>query len=433
MSDRRLALMLLLLASPAPGTAAPEPLTVRGAVERALTRDPSLLAARRAAEEGAAALQIAQSPFHPQFVLTTTPGVTTGLPLSVAGEPPAAAGARLRLMLWDPSLRADEAGALGRAASLAADAEAARQETIRRTVAVCARLFAGDHRVEAARRRLAAREAIHSRMQARQREGRVTDLESERAALDAERARHRLRAAESDRDLAAEELRRQSGLPDGAVPALADDPLAALPEAAGSDAVSAALASDPALKALAGEAGAAARAANLEDRWFKPQIVAEARYLYVPSFYDYDKYYLKVDSNTGSAGVSVVLPLLNGGLDSARAAKARAKEGRLKEQLRAREEEVTRGARATAANADLAGRELGLAKRSVAVAEEGLRVACALDLEGRGDADGVPRAELELAEAEDELWRATETLVGARLGLLAARGELAALGPVEAR
>jgi len=372
---------------------------------------------------------MARSVFRPQFVLTTTPGVTSGLPLTVAGEPPAAAGARLRVTFWDPALKEEEALAVGRSARSAGRLESARRETIRRTVAAYSRLHASERRVESARRRVAAREVLNARTEALVREGRMSDLDFDRSDLDLARARHGLRAAETERDLAAVDLRVATGLPEGAALVLADEPLHALPEAAASDAVPAALASDAELRAMGEEAGAAGRAADLADRWFRPQVVAEARYLYVPPYYNYDQYYLKVDTNTASAGVSVVVPVLTGGLDTARAAQARAKEERLKAQRRARENDVARAAREAAAEADLAGRELELARNGLAVARESLRVAVARAREGHGEPDGVPRAELEAADAEDAVSRSAEALAAARLALLSIRGEIAMLAP----
>jgi outer membrane protein len=429
MSDVRIALAGALFAAAWPFTAAggPEPLTIRSAVDWALARDPALQAAEEAAAEAAAGVRMARSPFKPQFLLTTTPGVTTGLPLQVAGEPPSAAGARLRLMLWDPALKAEEAGAVGQSASAAGGAESARRDTIRRTVAAYARLWAAERVILAARRRAAACETIEERAAARGREGRETELDVRRAALEAARARHRLRAAESGRDLAAAELGSLLGLSGVELPALAEDPLAAVPDATGLDALPAALASDPALRALGEESRSAARAAGIEGSWFKPQVVAEARYLYVPPYYNYDQYFLKVDTNTASLGVSVVVPVMSGGLETARAAKARAKEERLRDESRAREEEIVRAVRSASADADLAGRELDLARQSAEVAGEALRVAKALEREGRGDPDGVPRAEIEGADADEAVARAAEALVGARLALLTLRGGLGAL------
>jgi len=434
MNDGRIAagaslLAVLLIAAPAAAEDASEPLTLRGAVERALAREPALLAAGSAAEEASEGVKMARSAFRPQFFLTSTPGVTSGLPLTVAGEPPAAAGARLRLMLWDPALKEDEALARGRSAGSAGRLESVRRETIRRTALAYARLHAAERRVASGRRRLAARESLHAQTEAIGREGRATSLDVGRSGLGLARARHALVVAETERTLAAVDLRVATGLPEGAGLVLAEDPLRALPDAAAVDPVSAALASDPELRALGEEADATARAADLADRWFRPQVVAEARYLYVPPYYNYDKYYLKVDTNTASAGVSVVIPVLTGGLDTAHAAQARAKEGRVNEQRRARENDVARAARAASAEADLARRELELARQGLAVAREAVRVAEAQAREGRGEPDGVPRAELEAADAEDAVSRAAEALAGARLTLLSLRGEIAVLAP----
>lgn len=438
MSDRRLALAaplaaLLVAARPAPAADAAEPLTVRSAVERALARDPALRAAEQAAAEASAGLRMGRSPFRPQLLLTTTPGWTTGLPLQVAGEPPAAAGARLRMTFWDPALKAEEAVALGRSVVAAVGVEAGRREAIRKAVAAYARLWTAERSLLSARSRAAASETMEARVVALGREGRATDLGVRRAALEAARARHRLKAAESGRNVAAAELIAAAGLPGGEPPPLAEDPLQALPEASGLDALPAALNTDPALRALSEESRSAARAAEIEGRWFKPQVVAEARYLYVPPFYNYDQYFLKVDTNTASVGVSLVVPVFSGGLETARAAQAKAKEERLKEERRAREEEIVRAVRVAAADADLAGRELDLARQSVGVAEEALRVAKALVGEGRGEPDGVAKAEIEVADAEDAAARAAEALVLARLGLLSLRGGLEALVPAPPR
>ncbi len=430
MSDRgRTAILSLALLAMPCAAEPPAPLTLRTAVARALERDPTYLAAARGADEAAAGAAAASSAFRPQFFVTSTPGVTTGLPLSVAGEPPAAAGARLRLMLWDPSLKADAAAASGKAAGAEAALEGARRETIRRTADAFVRYVEAERRVGIARRRLSAREAIGVRIAALAREGRVLPLLAERSALETERAEGRVAAAESGRRLAASDLGTLTGLPEGAEIALPEKPLRELPESAPGDSGAAAVASDPVAKALGAEVAAASRAAGLEDRWFKPQIVAEARYLYVPPYYNYDQYYVKVDTNTAAAGVSFILPVLSGGLDGARAAAARAHEARLREERRAREEEVARLARAASVEAEISARDLSLAQKEEKLAREALRIATALEGEGRGEPDGVLRAELELADAEEATSRAAEAAALSRLSLLARDGELDALAP----
>ena len=426
MNDRRspLALVLLLAAGPA----AAEPLTLRRAVDAALARAPEIAAVRSAIEEGAAGSREASSALRPHLYATTTPGYSTGLPVGVAGEIPSLVGVRLRMTLLDMGLSAERLGSEGREATLGASLAAARAALVRRTAAAYARLAAAEKIVAAAERRLVAQGAVEKGTAALFREGRRTELEAARAAFETARARRALLSAESERDLAAEELRRLAGLPAGAPVVLADDPLAAVPVPDGTDVADAALASDPSLLGLSREAELLSRAAAFEDRWFKPMILLDARYTYVPPGFDYAKYFLNFSSSVAAGGVSVVVPILSGGRDTARGVKARAQAARLEAERRAREEELLREARRAEAALGPASLDLSLARLSQGLAEEALRVARVLEREGRGEPDGVPKAELMLSAADEEAARAEEALVGARLRLLSVRGDLSAWG-----
>ena len=431
MNDRApLGLLLAAVASlgAASGTAAPAPLTLRHAVDAALGRSPDLLAAQSALDEGVAGGREIGSVLKPNVFATTTPGYSTGLPVGVAGEIPSLVGVRLRMVLLDLNLKVDRLGSEGRAAGLEAAVAEARTGLVRRTAAAYARLSSAERRLAAAGRRLEAQQALEKRSVALFREGRKTELDAERAGLETARARRGLLAAESERDLAAEELRRLVGLPAGAPVVLADDPLAAVAEPEATDAVAAALAADPALAGLSREAALYIRAADYEERWFKPLIQLDARYSYVPPGFNYAKYFLNFSSNVAAAGVSVVVPVLTGGREEARAFRARAQASRLEAERRAREEALAIEARRADAALGPAALDVSLARRARALGDETVRVARVLDAEGRGEPDGVPKAELELAGAEEELARTEEALVLARLRLLAVRGDLASWG-----
>jgi len=426
-----LVLAVAALAAPAaasPGPAAPVPLTLRQAVDGAIGRSPDLLAARNALDEGVAGVREIGSVLKPNVFATTTPGYSTGLPVGVAGEIPSLVGVRLRMVLLDLNLKVDRLGSEGRAAGLEAAVAEARTGLVRRTAAAYARLSSAERRLAAAGRRLEAQQALEKRSVALFREGRKTELDAERAGLETARARRGLLAAESERDLAAEELRRLVGLPAGAPVVLADDPLAAVAEPEATDAVAAALAADPSLAGLSREAALYIRAADYEERWFKPLIQLDARYSYVPPGFNYAKYFLNFSSNVAAAGVSVVVPVLTGGREEARAFRARAQASRLEAERRAREEALAIEARRADAALGPAALDVSLARRARALGDETVRVARVLDAEGRGEPDGVPKAEMDLAGAEDELARTEEALVLARLRLLAVRGDLASWG-----
>ncbi|MGH9368500.1 MAG: TolC family protein, partial [Thermoanaerobaculia bacterium] len=307
----------------------------------------------------------------------------------------------------------------------------ARSEVARRTAAACARLSADEARASSARRLLAAREGILRRERALLTEGRRTALEVERAALEEARARQKLYAAESDRDLDRHELALLTGLPASTPLAVVEDPVEAVPEPEAGDSGALALARDRQLAALSRQAEALGRSARLLSQAFKPSVNAEARYAYVPRAFGYDKYYLSFQENVASVGVSVVLPVFTGGREAARAAQSRARLEQVEAERRLRESEIAQRAREAEAQLVRAGLEAGLARRAVAVAQEGVAVARALAREGRGEADGVDRGELALSEAEEELARARRDQVDARLRLLALRGELLSAFGVE--
>ena len=434
MNDRaplRLSLAIAALAgflAAGPGTAAPTGLTLRQAVGEALGRSPDVLAAQSALDEGVAGGREIGSVLKPNVFATTTPGYSTGLPVGVAGEIPSLVGVRLRMVLLDLNLKADRLGSEGRAAGLEAAVAEARTGLVRRTASAYARLSSAERRLAAAGRRLQAQQALEMRTIALFREGRKTELDAERAGLETARARRSLLAAESERGLAAEELRRLVGLPAGAPVVLAEDPLAAVAEPEATDAVAAALAADPSLAGLSREAALYIRAADYEERWFKPLIQIDARYSYVPPGFNYAKYFLNFSSNVAAAGVSVVVPVLTGGREAARAFRARSQAVRLEAERRAREEALALEAGRADAALGPAALDVSLARRARALGEEAVRVARVLDVEGRGEPDGVPKAELELAGAEDELARTEETLVLARIRLLAVRGDLRTWG-----
>ncbi len=422
-----LAVLLALVPGADPTGAEPPPtatLTVREAVQRALDLAPEVAIARAGADEASAASRVVTSELNPQFYVNTTPGWSTGAPLSVAGEVPAAAGARLHMTLYDPVEKGRELHArVGIVGSLATLAEA-RAEVARRAAAACAKLSADEARVTSARRRLEAREAIARRERALAREGRRTEIEVEGAALEEARARQKLYSAESDRDLDQYELAGLVGFPAGARIVLRDDPELAVPEPEPADVVALAIASDRLLQALAAQATALEESARLMARLFRPSINAEARYAYVPNAFGYDKYYLNFQENVASIGVSIVLPVLTGGRDSAQAAQSHAQLEQVVAQRRLRELDLTRQAREAQAQLAQAKLEAGIARRAEALARETLSQAQLILREGRGQADAVDRAVLALSDAEDELARSRRDQIDARLRLLAVEGGL---------
>jgi outer membrane protein TolC len=426
MNERFAVVLLAVAAAPVAGATAPEAraMTVHEAVRLALDRAPEIAVAETSARAARAKMDEAGSLLWPQLLLNTTPGYSTGLPLAVAGEVPAAAGASLRMTLYDASVKSEQLAAQAQAASWEAGFAEMRADVVRRTVAACAKLATDTQRLAGARRRLEAREAMARRARALLREGRMTELDADRSALEEARARQKLDAALSDLDLDRYELARLVGLPPGSAIAVTQDPAQVVPPPGMGDAVAAALARDARLKALAQEAELLGRSAKLLGQVFKPAVNAEARYAFIPRGLGYDKYYLSYKENVASLGVSVVLPVLTGGRDAARAAQARARLANVEAQRRVRQEDLAQEVRTSEAAAERLHLESGLARRGVDLAEEALRQTRALARESRTDADAVERAELALVDAEEDAARTGREEIEARLRLLALTGEL---------
>lgn len=402
----------------------PQPLTLRRAVELALARAPELAISRARADEGNASARLAGDAFHPEAFATTTPGYATGLPVAVAGRVPAIAGVEVRQTLYNTGRKSEALEARARAASLAGALERTRAETTESVVVAYARAFMDRARLEVARRRLRAEETILSRVTALRREGRQTDLDVERTALQVARAKQRLVEAESDRDLNQLILRRLVDWPANTPLLLAEDPLSALPEPAPGENFSTARARDPQLRAFDEQLESLRRVQKLQSRRWSPVIEAEAQYSRLSRANNFDEFYLKFKADDFSVGVSLALPLWTGGRLAEAKARATANLDRVEAERRIWERDLELDVRRAEAAADRATAEMALAGRAAGVAQEGLRLARLLAQEGRGEVNALESQEIAAADAEEEMAKATVGVLAARARLLDLRGEL---------
>jgi outer membrane protein len=428
-AGRGTALCLVLAAASLPLSAqpGPEPLTLRRAAELALGRAPEIAVARAEAEEGAASARAASAALAPQAFATTTPGYATGLPVAVAGRVPALAGLELRQTIYDPARRADVLDARAHAAALEGALERSSAETARALVLSYARNWAASARVESARRRLEAREAIGRHSSALGREGRKTDLEVESAGLEAARAQQKLMDQTASADLAMLELKRLVDWPASGPLVLGGDPLSSLPEVATGDSLPTARAADPELRSLDRELESLREAASLQKKAWLPVIEAEAQYLRLVSFNHFDQYFVKFKADDLSVGVSVAIPLWTGGRLSHALGAARARVERVEAARRARERDLELEVRRAESDVAVSGARLSVARRARAVAAEGLRVARALAAEGRAEPDEIGLREIAASDAEDDEADAAQGLLAARVHVLQLRGELPAV------
>ncbi len=401
--------------------ALPETLTLKRAAELALERAPQLAATRAAREEGNASARVAADVLHPSVWVSTTPGYSSSLPTLVAGSVPAYGAIAVRQTIWDPWKKNDALQAAAKAADLEGALESGCGETVRSAVTVYAKCWTDERRAEAARKGLTAAEAALQRTLALFDEGRRTEIEVERARLQAARAKQKLLNAESDRDLDGLELKRLVGWPANAPMRLSSDTEAALLDVSAADNLEAARAADPQLKSLGRQVELLGQSAKLSaKRW--PTIEASVQYQRLPSYYA--KYYNSFNENDFSVGVSLAIPVWAGGRIDDTEARAKASVLRAQAERAARESDLEVAVRRAEASVARADAEHSLSRRAQGIAEQDLATAELLAREGRGEAAVVDERRLALADADEEATRTALAAFEERVQLLAMRGEL---------
>jgi outer membrane protein TolC len=393
-------------------------------MERAVTGAPEVQAAAAGEAEAAAATRLAGGPFRPELWTSTNPGYAAGLPAPVFGQLPSIFGVELRTSLYDPSRRADVFAAQAHWAEAKGSTAAVRAQTARTAAELFGRCVLDQRLTAAAEARALSLGRARQRIEAAQREGRVTELEVERARLREAEAKQAATEVQADRELDETTLRRLIAWPAGQPLLLAPEPLADLPQPGAEDDVAQALASDPELRALDQSAAALERLAHLRGRTIAPVVQAAAQYSRLYKTANWDEFYRTFNPDNWAVGASISLPLWTSGRLSTEEARARASLDRVVAQRRARERDVELEVHRAQGSIARGEARVGLGRRAEAVAREALRVAQALAAEGRVDASEVSAREAELAEAGQEAARAEYDVLRARLQLLSMRGEL---------
>ena len=399
----------------------PPPLTMKHAAELALEHAPQLAATRAARDEGSYSARIAADALHPSVWISTTPGYSTGLPVVVAGSVPAYGSIEVRQTIYDPGKKNDALQAEAREAELEGALVSGCSETVRSAVSAYARAWTDERRADAARKGLAAAEASLERTSSLFDAGRATEIEVERAKLQAAREKQKLLNAESDRDLDGLELKRLIGWPASTPLRLTSDTESALLPTEATDNLEAARSADPQLKSLGRQVEILGKSASLSaKRW--PTIEASVQYQRLPSYYS--KYYNSFNENDFSVGISFAIPVWAGGRIDDTEAKAKASVLRAEAERDARESDLevaVRRAEAAVARADA---EHSLSRRAQGIADQDLSGAEVLAREGRGEAGQVDEKRMLAADADEDATKTALSALEERVRLLALRGEL---------
>jgi outer membrane protein TolC len=395
---------LLFLALPA----AAQPLDE--VIARALAHSPELRALEAGVAEARAGAALG-NPFSPSASVSTTPGYATGLPIAVLGQVPAIGTVEAHRLLYDSSARAEQLGLTSQVDAAVARLESRKRDVAQNVAELYARFGAGTVLVTSARRRVAALETIAARTEALRAEGRIRELDVDRAALQVAGAKRAALQAQSRLELDQLRLTAITGGPviasTAAMPPLPPSQSGAI---------------DPELRGLDARIAALQHASSLANHFFQPTVAAQIQYSRL--FDRYRRFYLNFKPDDFSVGATVSLPLWTGGHRAAASERIAAQLQQLIAQRDGRRMELELTMREAEADVVQANAERELASRTHDVAEKALRVAEELSREGRGEANDVPLAQVALADADDDVANASAHVLAAVAKLRIARGEL---------
>lgn len=415
-----IALGLLLAASSAAAVSRDVPaLTLARAAQLALSQSALAGGAAASRESAAAARDLAQDAFSPMAAVKATPGYASGLPVTVAGEVPAAAGIEVRQTIYDPSLRADALEARAQEARDAASSSETNQAAVSRAVELYETVRTDESRLSARADILRARTGAAFRAAALSAEGRLAPLEADRATLEADLAG--ASHAEAQAALAADRLALGNFLGLAELPPLSDDPLRVVPEP---DENVTAVDADPTLTALGDAIDLFERSERTRSRLFAPSIAGEAQYLRLSNAAGYDRYFNHFKADDFTIGIAISLPLWTGGAARDSVRKTRAERQVLENRRRQKRDDLELTRVRARADLSITRRRLELARRSRELSERDLERIRTLESDGRSDPDAVAKAEIVLGQSRESEADAELSAIRARLAALKSDGLL---------
>src|SRR5438132_5994580 len=387
-------------------------LSLQDAVNRAIAHSPELRMLEAQVAEARASATLA-SAFRPEASISTTPGYATGLPTAVLGQVPAIGTIEAHQLLYDASARAQQIGAMSQVDTAVANLESRRREVAQNTADLYARVSADKTLAASAQRRVDAYQTLATRTEALRGEGRVRDLDVDRATLQVASAKRAALQAQTRLEL--DQLRLDRTVGESNV----EPTLSRLAPAESRRYV--AIESDPQLRSLNARIDALQKALGSQNRFFLPTIAAQVQYSRL--FDRYGRYYLNFKPDDFIVGATISLPIFSSGRRAATVARVNAQLQQILAARDARRTELELSLREAEADLNQALAERDLAARAHAVAEESLRIAEELVGEGRGEVNEVPLAQITLADADDEVANAAAHLAAAQMKLMILRGE----------
>jgi outer membrane protein len=401
-------------------------LTLREAVELALSQSPDMVLARLDERKAQAGVQVAKDPFVPKVYAGSGAAYTNGYPSPIEGNAPSIVQVRTQMSIFNRprSYALAQARETARGATIETGVKA--DEVVYRTASLYLNAEQLARNVLSLQREADSLERVIESVQVRVQEGRELPIAAKRADLDLARARERYENAFADADYAEESLAIVLGFAAGDRAHPAEDDRKP-PETPGSEeaSVEAALANSKDLRRLESQLQAKGFELRGQKAARLPQIDLVAQYALFAK-YNYVQFFQKFQRNNGQLGVSIQIPVLVGSAAAGQAAQAEEDITRLRTQFLDTRNRITVETRKGFQDIKKGERSRDVARLDLELARDQLSVLLAQLGEGRATRQAVDEARL----AEQEKWIAyydsLHTLDIARLNLLRQTGTITA-------
>ena len=401
---------------------AAEQLTLRHAIELALTHGTTTAIAAAEERRADAAFREARDSYIPMFVVGSALGKSFGFPLTLEGAAPSIVNLTTQSTVFNPSLQQFMRAARAESNAATLNAKDRRAQVIQEVVLNYLELSEWEKQIQQLQRDTADSQKMEIAVDARIKEGVDSELERNKAKLLTARIRLRLAQAEGSADVLRLKLSRMTGAPELNLET-APDSIPALPNPAPNPNVTPQVDDNPVVASALEHARAQYLRAKGEHRALWPSLDFAGQYSRLATFNNYGDYFRTYQANNGSVGAVMRFPFLNfsqrahAEAADAEAIKAKKEAEAAKDQVSAELLQLQRTVQQLSAARDVADLEYQISKTQLEAVEIRIQSSTATFHE-------LEDARTQARERRDQFLDADMRLKRAKVGLMRSTGAL---------
>ena len=287
-----------------------EPVTLRHAVELALSHGTTVAIASADERKAEAAYREARNNYIPVFVVGSALGKSYGFPLTLEGSAPSIVNLTTQSPIYNPSLREFVRAAKTEANAVELAGKDRRAQVIQETVLNYLELAQWEKQIQQLQKDDANSHKTEQAVEDRIHEGVDSALERNKAKLVTARIRLRLSQAQGSADVLRLKLSRMTGVPELTLET-APESIPTLPSGTPDPNITSQAAENPSVASAEEHARAQYLRAKGEHRVLWPSVDFAGQYSRLAKYNNYDQFFTSYNANNGSIGAVMRFPLFN--------------------------------------------------------------------------------------------------------------------------